>query len=57
MSVSFDAGERIHIENAHKYDLDGLRLLGRQAGFNLEQTWLDERQQFSSNLFRAQESR
>ena len=57
LSVGFDAGERIRIENAYKYDLDGLRLLGKQSGFNLERTWLDSRQRFSSNLFRARESR
>ncbi|PYS27212.1 MAG: L-histidine N(alpha)-methyltransferase, partial [Acidobacteria bacterium] len=56
MSVSFDAGERIHMENSYKFDLDGLTLLGRQSGFDLERTWLDEEKLFSSNLFRVSEA-
>ena len=55
MSVSFDAGERTHMENSYKFDLDGLKLLGRQSGFDLERTWLDEEKLFSSNLFRVSE--
>jgi dimethylhistidine N-methyltransferase len=51
--VNFEAGERIHVENAYKYNLDNLRELGKRAGFNLTRTWLDEAKRFSSNLFRA----
>jgi hypothetical protein len=29
--------------------------MGSQTGFGLEKTWLDSRQMFSSNLFRARE--
>lgn len=53
MSITFDAGEWIHMEHSYKFDLDGLSALGSQSGFALERTWLDERQRFSSNLFRA----
>lgn len=53
MSVDFAAGERIHMEYAYKFDLDGLSAMGRQSGFGLEQTWTDAQQRFSSNLFRA----
>lgn len=53
ISVEFKAGERIHVENAYKFDLDDLKRLGEQTGFNLERTWLDEEKRFSSNLFRA----
>ncbi len=56
MSVNFDAGERIHLENSYKFDTDGLKLLGRQSGFDLERTWLDEEKLFSSNLFRVSEA-
>ena len=56
MSVNFDAGERIHLENSYKFDMDGLKLLGRQSGFDLERTWLDEEKLFSSNLFRVSEA-
>ena len=52
-SVQFKTGERIHMENAYKFDLEGLRKLGAQSGFNLEHQWLDKGQRFSGNLFRA----
>jgi uncharacterized SAM-dependent methyltransferase len=53
LTLDFKAGERIHVENAYKFDLDGLRALGDQSGFELERTWLDQKGRFSSNLFRA----
>jgi L-histidine Nalpha-methyltransferase len=53
MTVNFDAGERIHVENAYKYDLQNLAEMGSQTGFGLERTWLDHGKRFSSNLFRA----
>ena len=56
MIVNFDAGERIHMENAYKYDLETLRELGRRTGFKLERTWLDKQERFSSNLFRVTET-
>ena len=56
MSVSFAAGEWMHMEHSYKFDREELIEMGLQSGFRLEQTWLDERQRFSSNLFRALES-
>ena len=56
MSVSFAAGEWIHMEHSYKFDLDGLSEMGLQSGFELEKTWLDSREMFSSNLFRARET-
>ena len=53
MRVELVAGERIHVENAYKYDVEALSLLGGETGFRLEQTWMDENHRFSSNLFRA----
>ncbi|HJZ80258.1 MAG TPA: L-histidine N(alpha)-methyltransferase [Pyrinomonadaceae bacterium] len=53
LSLDFKVGERIHVENAYKFDVDGLRMMGNQSGFVLERTWLDQKQRFSSNLFRA----
>ena len=53
LKLDFKTGERIHVENAYKFDLDGLRALGNQTGFDLEKTWLDKQERFSSNLFRA----
>ena len=55
MTVTFEAGERIHMENSYKFDLDGLKALGKQTGFELQRTWLDDRKLFSSNLFRVSE--
>lgn len=56
MSITFEAGEWIHMEHSYKFDVDGLSALGLQSGFALERTWLDERRRFSSNLFRASDS-
>jgi dimethylhistidine N-methyltransferase len=53
MEAHFHAGERIHTENSYKYDLDGLSALATETGFMRARTWLDEREQFSSNLFMA----
>ncbi len=53
MEINFTAGERIHTENSYKYDLDGLSRLAEETGFRRTRTWLDEREQFSSNLFIA----
>ena len=53
LSLNFEAGERIHMENAYKFDPAGLRTLGNKSGFDLQRTWLDKQNRFSSNLFRA----
>ena len=51
LSIHFEAGERIRMERAHKYDADSLAQMGTQSGFKLERTWLDQAKRFSSNLF------
>jgi dimethylhistidine N-methyltransferase len=53
MEIQFDEGERIHTENSYKYDLAGLSNLASATGYTRERTWLDQREQFSSNLFMA----
>jgi dimethylhistidine N-methyltransferase len=53
LSVGFRSGERMHIENAYKFDAAGLQRLGEEAGFELQKTWLDSAGKFSSNLYRA----
>jgi dimethylhistidine N-methyltransferase len=53
IEVELSAGERIHTENSYKYDPDGLSRLAAETGFERTRTWLDEREQFSSNLFMA----
>ncbi len=56
LKIDFAAGERLHTENSHKYDLAELDQLAARTGFARTRTWLDEAQQFSSNLFIATES-
>ena len=56
MEIEFAEGERVHTENSHKYDLAGLSQLAAATGYTRARTWLDEREQFSSNLFIAVES-
>jgi dimethylhistidine N-methyltransferase len=51
VDIHFDEGERIHTENSYKYDLEGLSQMAAETGFRRERTWLDRREQFSSNLF------
>jgi dimethylhistidine N-methyltransferase len=53
LSLHFGAGERIHVENAYKFDLDGLNRLAASTGFSLERTWLDKEKRFTSNLLFA----
>ena len=53
LEVHFAKGERTHTENSFKYDLEGLSRLAADTGFTREQTWMDDRKQFSSNLFLA----
>ncbi|MGB8507287.1 MAG: L-histidine N(alpha)-methyltransferase [Pyrinomonadaceae bacterium] len=55
LTLHFDAGERMHTENSHKYDLAELSRLAEATGFTRAQTWLDSARQFSSNLFLAVE--
>jgi L-histidine N-alpha-methyltransferase len=53
LSITLLAGERIHMENAYKYDLEELSTMAQQTGFVRKQTWHDEAKRFSSNLFVA----
>jgi uncharacterized SAM-dependent methyltransferase len=53
LQIELSAGERIHVENSYKFDSEDPRTLGEETGFELERTWLDDKQRFSSNLFRA----
>ncbi|HEY0546447.1 MAG TPA: L-histidine N(alpha)-methyltransferase [Pyrinomonadaceae bacterium] len=55
LDIRFEEGERIHTENSYKYDPDGLSRMAAATGFTRARTWLDEREQFSSNLFLAVE--
>jgi len=53
LEIEFGAGELIHTENSYKYDMDGIRALAAQTGFELSRTWLDSQERFSSNLLLA----
>lgn len=55
INVHFHKGERVHTENSYKYDLEDLSRLATATGFTRTRTWLDEREQFSSNLFMTAE--
>lgn len=43
----FAAGERIHIENSHKYQVEDFIELAESAGWHCQQTWTDERAWFA----------
>lgn len=53
LDVEFAAGELIHTENSHKYDLAQLAELAAAANFELQRTWFDAGRKFSSNLLVA----
>jgi L-histidine Nalpha-methyltransferase len=53
MEVEFHAGEQIHTENSYKYALSDIARLAEQTGFTRGRTWLDKKEQFSSNLLLA----
>ena len=53
MEVQFSAGEQIHTENSYKYDLSDIARLAAETGFTCARTWLDQNEQFSSNLLLA----
>ena len=53
LEIAFAAGERVHTENSHKYDLGDLSALAARTGFARARTWLDEAGRFSSNLLVA----
>jgi dimethylhistidine N-methyltransferase len=43
----FEQGETLHTENSHKFTVEGLRTLARQAGLVPGPVWTDPQQQFS----------
>lgn len=53
LRVEFGEGERVHTENSHKYDLAEILRLAEETGFASTNTWLDDAEQFSSNLLVA----
>jgi L-histidine N-alpha-methyltransferase len=53
LDVDFAKGERIHTENSYKFTDASIRVLLRDAGFEAEQTWTDERGWYSVTLART----
>ncbi len=46
-TFSFDAGERIHTENSHKYEVGEFQSMARRAGFSPQKAWVDDKNLFS----------
>jgi L-histidine Nalpha-methyltransferase len=53
--LRFAKGERIHTENSYKYTLGMVSNMLRPAGFELSQTWLDQRDWFAVHLAQVKE--
>lgn len=51
--IAFAAGERIHTENSHKYDLDEFRDLAGRGGFTVTRVWSDAEALFALFLLTA----
>ncbi len=49
-TFAFEAGERIHTENSHKYTVAEFQALARSAGWQPVEAWTDEEQLFSLHL-------
>jgi dimethylhistidine N-methyltransferase len=49
----FAAGESIHTEDSHKYDIEGFRALAGEAGWNAVESWTDPDELFSIHLLRV----
>jgi len=45
--IQFQVGERILTEVSYKYTLDGFAEMAAQAGFSVQQTWVDPKNYFS----------
>ncbi len=50
---AFEAGERIHTENSHKYTAAEFQALARSAGWQPVETWTDTAKLFSLHLLRV----
>lgn len=53
VDLCFAKGERIHTESSYKFTDDSVRVLLREAGFEIEQTWTDKRGWYSVTLARV----
>ncbi len=46
-TIELHRHERIHIENSHKYTIDGFRALAKHAGWKTKHTWTDDQEWFA----------
>jgi dimethylhistidine N-methyltransferase len=46
-AIAFSEGETIHTENSYKYTQESFQELAEDAGFTVQQSWLDDQQLFS----------
>ena len=53
LDIYFKKGERIHTENSYKFTDTTICVLLRDAGFEIEQTWTDQRRWYSVALARV----
>lgn len=53
LSVSFEAGERIHTENSYKYSPEEIEALAEAAGLKIVGQWFDQAHRFSDILCAA----
>jgi dimethylhistidine N-methyltransferase len=52
-TYTLEAGQALHTENSHKFTIEGLRRLARQAGFDPGPVWTDPDHLFSVHWLRA----
>ncbi len=51
--IAFGAGERIHTEHSHKYDIAGFHALAAKAGWRPLKVWTDADDLFSVHVLEA----
>jgi uncharacterized SAM-dependent methyltransferase len=51
--IAFKKGERVHVENSHKYDVEAFQALARRAGFEARACFTDKARLFSVHVLEA----
>ena len=57
LDFHFAKGETIHTENSYKFTDESLRTLMRDSGFEISETWKDEREYYAVVLARPRGGR
>jgi dimethylhistidine N-methyltransferase len=55
LQLHFMDGETIHTENSYKFTHEAVRILLENAGFDVEQTWMDNRRWYAVTLARLRD--